>query len=369
MLKTNFQKVQEFNRAFDMAPKNPYTYTDYKYTDAKNSKAYANEDSYSSLQNSFIYMRPELFIDSPHIITLRLALIDEEVKELNVAITNNDIIETRDALADILYVVYGIADVLGIDIDNEFNNFFLKIISNNNILKSYTKTECYATTTCKPNINTDHIIDLICTTFTNRNTTTAICNCYNECDNICLCDTNCKNIPYDIINLNNFNKTQILIQCIYDYENSAIKNYYDIYISDGAILQTIQTHINNNYKTLEKYCKLYNTNTLDNINKFKNISNYINNILRWVYSYIYLIGYYANTDFDIVHNSNMNKLCDTLQDAQNTVIDYNNKFMLGLSPYDSPYYYELPELKKWIVKNKSTGKALKNIKYQKVIFN
>ena len=115
MLKTNFQKVQEFNRAFDMAPKNPSTYTDYKYTDAKNSKEYTNKDAYSSLQNSFIYMRPELFIDSSHIITLRLALIDEEVKELNIAITNNDIIETRDALSDILYVVYGMADVLGID--------------------------------------------------------------------------------------------------------------------------------------------------------------------------------------------------------------------------------------------------------------
>ena len=47
----------------------------------------------------------------------------------------------------------------------------------------------------------------------------------------------------------------------------------------------------------------------------------------------------------------------------------NLKFKNGNSPYDSPYYYELPELNKWIVKNKSTGKALKNIKYKEVSFD
>ena len=64
----------------------------------------------------------------------------------------------------------------------------------------------------------------------------------------------------------------------------------------------------------------------------------------------------------------MSKLCDTEQDAKDTIVDYINKYNAGKSPYDSPYYYELPELKKWIVKNKSSGKALKNIKYKAVEF-
>ena len=62
------------------------------------------------------------------------------------------------------------------------------------------------------------------------------------------------------------------------------------------------------------------------------------------------------------------KKFDTEEDAKATVASYELKFKNGNSPYDSPYYYELPELNKWIVKNKSTGKALKNIKYKEVSF-
>ena len=92
-------------------------------------------------------------------------------------------------------------------------------------------------------------------------------------------------------------------------------------------------------------------------------------ITSCVYIYAYIEWIDANADFTIVHISNMSKLCNTEDDARNTVTDYEDKFKNGTSPYDSPYYYELPELGKWIVKNKSTGKALKNIKYQKVNFN
>ncbi|HIG57979.1 MAG TPA: phosphoribosyl-ATP diphosphatase [Flavobacteriales bacterium] len=53
-------------------------------------------------------------------ITLRLALIEEELSELREALINDDIVETADALADILYVVYGAAAAFGIDIDEVF---------------------------------------------------------------------------------------------------------------------------------------------------------------------------------------------------------------------------------------------------------
>ena len=53
-------------------------------------------------------------------IKLRLALIEEELGELREALINDDMVETADALADILYVVYGAAAAFGMDIDEIF---------------------------------------------------------------------------------------------------------------------------------------------------------------------------------------------------------------------------------------------------------
>ena len=52
---------------------------------------------------------------------LRLALIKEELGELKEAMLENDIVETADTIADILYVVYGAAVAFGIDIDEVFD--------------------------------------------------------------------------------------------------------------------------------------------------------------------------------------------------------------------------------------------------------
>lgn len=104
--KTNFQKVQEFNRAFDMAPKEPANYLS------------GEIDEFGRPEfNSFLHGRKQLFKEQPKLIRLRLDLIKEELGELQAAITSNDYIEIRDALSDILYVVYGMGDVLGINMD------------------------------------------------------------------------------------------------------------------------------------------------------------------------------------------------------------------------------------------------------------
>jgi hypothetical protein len=58
----------------------------------------------------------------------------------------------------------------------------------------------------------------------------------------------------------------------------------------------------------------------------------------------------------------MSKLCNSIDEAEATVKDYQEKYNVGVSTYDTPYYYELkPGL--YVVKNKSTGKALKSINY------
>mgnify|MGYP001317319979 FL=1 len=54
------------------------------------------------------------------IVTLRLALIKEELSELEDAIDKKDITEVADALTDILYVTYGTGHAFGIDLDKCF---------------------------------------------------------------------------------------------------------------------------------------------------------------------------------------------------------------------------------------------------------
>lgn len=63
----------------------------------------------------------EVFAKHPKMIATCIGLIREEVSELEEALLNKDLVETRDALADILYVVYGMAYRLGINADADFS--------------------------------------------------------------------------------------------------------------------------------------------------------------------------------------------------------------------------------------------------------
>ncbi len=59
-------------------------------------------------------------LSSDKINTLRVNLIEEELKELKHAIENKDLKETIDALTDILYVTYGAGHAFGVDLDKCF---------------------------------------------------------------------------------------------------------------------------------------------------------------------------------------------------------------------------------------------------------
>jgi predicted HAD superfamily Cof-like phosphohydrolase len=52
---------------------------------------------------------------------LRVYLIEEELNELKEAIANDDLVEVADALADLLYVVYGAGAAFGINLDACFH--------------------------------------------------------------------------------------------------------------------------------------------------------------------------------------------------------------------------------------------------------
>lgn len=299
--KTNFQKVQEFNRAFDMVSKEPANYL-------------AGEmDEFGRLEfSNFIHFRKEIITSQPKTLRLRLDLIKEEIGELNDAIKANDIIETRDALADILYVAYGMGDVLGIDMDNLVRGDLRNM----------------QPTTLKNGVDIFNTIPK-----------------YGNQD-----ETNGK-----FVGLTNYNWMQVYMEL-----------FPDVMTGEPLIekrLETTLANINSNYEKLENEILAPGA-----VERIEEIINYLARIINLVYVYTILLGIDADADFAIVHSSNMSKLCDTEADAQATVADYETKYQAGTSPYDSPYYYELPELGKWIVKNKSTGKALKNIKYCKVVF-
>jgi NTP pyrophosphatase (non-canonical NTP hydrolase) len=70
-----------------------------------------------------IFSEPQhdIFEKNPSLVELRLSLIREEVKELEVAVKNHDLVETLDALADIIYVVQGMASSFGLDLDKAFD--------------------------------------------------------------------------------------------------------------------------------------------------------------------------------------------------------------------------------------------------------
>ena len=92
---TNYQKVKEFNEC-------------------------AEVDRYNSLSSDETSEK-NVFTEKKDLLKLRMDLIREEMKELEEAVEQKDIVEVRDALADILYVVYGMQDTLGIDGDNDYD--------------------------------------------------------------------------------------------------------------------------------------------------------------------------------------------------------------------------------------------------------
>ena len=309
-LKTNFCKVMEFNRAFDMVSEEPSEYSCYEEDDNGNIK-------YNPLKN----IRKDIFINSPSIIKLRLALIKEEIDELNDAIKQNDIIEQRDACADILYVVYGMADVLAIAIDDYFN---IKLQKNLEYYINHNLTNEFVEKT-----------NLITNNFLNNNSQ----------------------------KISNFNKIKIVANEMIGI-NMSSKTSLELV----EIISIITDNLYKSYSDLESNCYGDFSSEYSGNYRFELVANNLYDLLRWTYIMTIVIGVDADADFSIVHESNMSKLCSTKEDAIETVADYKLKHIAGVSPYDTPYYYYLPNLNKWIVKNLSTGKALKNIKYKKVSF-
>jgi predicted HAD superfamily Cof-like phosphohydrolase len=94
----------------------------------------------------------------------------------------------------------------------------------------------------------------------------------------------------------------------------------------------------------------------------------LHDIIIYVYDLQNLMKYNSDKIFTIVHESNMSKLCISEEEAQQTVNKYISDYQSSKTPYDSPYYIKLDN-GLYVIKNKSSGKALKSINYKEVKLN
>ena len=114
------------------------------------------------------------------------------------------------------------------------------------------------------------------------------------------------------------------------------------------------------YETLQYFCngnaeKFDASITLKN--KFEHISNKLYKLLKYTYYYVLLIKYNADNDFAIIHNSNMSKLCNSEQEAIDTV----EKYKKDTTVYKSPTYKKINKYYK--VYDADTSKILKSINF------
>ena len=87
-------------------------------------------------------------------------------------------------------------------------------------------------------------------------------------------------------------------------------------------------------------------------------------VLYVAYGFFSSIGIDADKAFELVHKSNMSKLCVSEQEAKDTVKSYELD-----KRYDSPDYRLSDDGKHYVVYNKSTSKILKSINYNPVKFD
>lgn len=259
-MKTNFEKVIEFNKCFS-----------HKVSDTK-------------------YFT--IFVDEPKLVDLRLKLIKEEIDELQEAFKNYDIVEIIDALSDILYVVYGMCAAFGISVDELYNEYIRNSLSQE--------------------------------------------------------DSN--NIQND---LTNFELTKLLFSETNNYilkdfaENCRDKDYFNL-------LNNILEDIIKNYQNIEDAC---------NNKDFESVIKYLLLIIEDTYTFGLSINVNLDDSFAIVHDSNMTKICDNEELAQETLTWYQTND----TKYDSPIYKHTEY--GYIILNESSGKILKSIKYTPADFS
>lgn len=141
----------------------------------------------------------------------------------------------------------------------------------------------------------------------------------------------------------------------YKIENGTKHYYIPLTIQKDLFNDTISDKIINLKNNITNLVKNLNTTKL---NLQKNIE-LLTLLLIDTYKMGIYLGINLDKSFDIVHKSNMSKLCTTEEEAQKTVQWYKDND----SRYDTPNYRKSDNNQYWVVYNKSSGKILKSINY------
>ena len=269
-----------------------------------------------------------IFVENQKLTKLRIDLCKEEGHELTEAIETHNLTEIIDALTDELYVIYGAASSFGVDIDELFKKKLVRKFNETKFGKKMSDT--VKNMSCENIIASSGLLDKTITELSNYQLIRKIA--VNNYD--MFTEQQCCNLNY-----NNIVET-------FTYDNKNDKNDKNIYSVYSSLHNTIKTDI----LTLENETHKQN---------FNNVVECLCNLLFDTYTMGVFLGIDLDWSFDVVHRSNMSKLCITEEEALLTV----NYYKKNDNRYKTPNYRKSVNEKYWVVFNEDSGKILKSVNY------
>jgi predicted HAD superfamily Cof-like phosphohydrolase len=264
------------------------------------------------------YDTPQLTIllENTKLSKLRVDLCVEEAGELDEAFATHNFTEIIDALTDELYVAYGAGSSFGVNLDY----LFRYRVVNKLYLFTQPEREPIDILTYEKHMddNIKHMTNYKLLRYMLQKTDTFFT------------ENRVSNINSDDI----FGETFITAE----YENIRLT------------MDELHNNLNMSIKQLE---------VNKNIQSFHGVVGVLVDILYHTYKLGIFLGIDLDRSFDIVHRSNMSKLCVSEEEATETVDHYK----LNDKRYKNPDYRKSDNDNYWVVFNRDTGKILKSINY------
>lgn len=283
---SNFQKVVDFNTQFGV------------------------------LKSSELKPKPDILTQDPDTVQHCLKLIREEMGELEKAVVDLDFIEVVDALADILYVVYGAGSRFGIDMDRVLN-----IVHDNNMTK-LCKTEDEAKRSVENYVQCRKKLLEIESVLTVQK------------------EYKCKSEEYYYLQAELDKNFEIFKKSLKEIKDSALDNELELKVesidNNGHVIGKQVEQVFANIRSQNKFCE----ESKPKLEKF----NAMSQICRENLEFCKKNKSFVDLDIDMEFYE-------------------KNKYQLG---YDTPSYRKAPDGIHWVVYNQSTNKVLKSIEYKPV---
>lgn len=326
-----------------------------------------------------VFDKPQMniFDSAPKVVDLRLKLIEEEVQELEDAMKEKDMVETVDALGDILYVVYGAGGAFGLDLDVAFD-----LIHKSNMTKL-----------CKTEEEAKETVEWYKKNYTPGGKYPYDTPAYR------LSPDGKYYVPFNESTgkiLKSVNYSPVKFDSMLPLEGSVAPADLDTSVmsevSEATNFEKVTEEFMKNFgqkvfanpqmnifdtdpKTVDLRLKLIKEEVQELADAMKEKDmvetlDALGDILYVVYGAGGAFGIDLDKAFDLIHKSNMTKLCKTEDEAKETVEWYKKNYTPGGKyPYDTPEYRLSPDGKYYVPFNASTGKILKSVNYSPVKFD